>query len=230
MIILQSCLSTRDFISEPLDKDMWSEKPALSPIGLSNEPRAWFHCAPPAPSCLMSSFNKNGGGCGPQLESQVLKTPDGTLCVLYSFPVTTTGHHPVAPALQRTLKKGSRLCCLGALEGSGSYLNVLPDQAWVQDKVPDTKADPAGCCTGLQSQQTDFRREKAVPREEELWSQMVYSHSSRSAPEPEAIPLGSTLEDSVFFIFCLSFNFYSLYCWEGRLSPQWLIPQLTYRH
>lgn len=59
----------RDFISEPLNQDMWSEKSALSPTRLSNEPRTWFHSAPHPTLPHSSSFSKMWGSCGFQLES-----------------------------------------------------------------------------------------------------------------------------------------------------------------
>lgn len=139
------------------------------------------------------SFSKKYGACGPQRVSQILTPQDGTLCVICTFPITTTGHHPSGPALQRTEKTGSRPSCLGTLEGSGSFLKVL-----FRPSLSPGQVDPAWCCTTLQPHQADLRLRKPVPTE-------VLVPNGLLSPEAEATPLSFYLQGSCFFMCCLSF-------------------------
>lgn len=96
----------RDIICEPLRKNMWLEKSALSPTRLSSEPRTWFQytLSPPTShhvSCPFPSA-KICGDCGPQLGSQV---PKASLCHLL-LPYDNYGTSPKFPQLYRENWKG----------------------------------------------------------------------------------------------------------------------------
>lgn len=153
---------------------------------------------------MSSSFSKIWRGCGFQLESQVPKLPGGSLCVLCSFPITTTGHPPSGPSSARGHWKGEMgSAVLGHWKVLELFLKCFSDQAWVQGKMAGTKADPAWCCTIPQSPQADFIPGKPLTIEEMPWPQMATATLTQLmlCTWTWSYSLQPYLQDSNFFFF-----------------------------